>query len=80
MIAFLLGMVLAYMMHEKGHMYVAAAGHMGANALAVIRTEFGLFENFTDKSPLAWILSVVCLFIGLLILFLGCKKKDAKKV
>ena len=78
--AFLLGMVLAYMMHEKGHMYVAAVGHMGANALAVIRTEFGLFESFTDKSPLAWILSVVCLFIGLLILFLGGKKKDAKKV
>ena len=78
--AFLLGVVLAYMMHDKGHMYVAAAGHMGANALAVIRTEFGLFENFADGRPMAWIVSVLCLLLGILVLFLGREKKEQKTV
>ena len=77
--AFLLGLVLAYLMHEKGHMYVAAAGHMGANALAVIRTELGLFENLTDQSPLAWIISILCLFLGISLLFLGRRLKGEKR-
>lgn len=72
--AFLLGLVLACMMHEKGHMYVAVAGHMGANALAVIRTELGMFEKFADGSLVAWIVSVGCLLLGILILFLGRTK------
>lgn len=73
--AFLLGLVLAYLMYERGHVYVAVAGHIGANTLAVLRTELGILENFMDKSVLAWVVSVGCLLLGIGLLFLKNKIK-----
>lgn len=56
-------------------MYVAIAGHMAANLLAVLRTELGLFSNMTDKSISAWVISVLVLVVGIVVLYWHLQKE-----
>lgn len=76
--AFLLGLVLAILMEEAGHVYPAVVGHMAANTIAVLRTETNILSKTMDKSVSAWIVSVVLLGIGVL-LFIIYLKKSARK-
>lgn len=71
--ALLLGIVLAMFMQKTGHMYAAVAGHIVANAFAVLRTETGIFDWSLNNSPLAWLVSALSIMLGIFILFLYFK-------
>ncbi len=75
-----LGMVFAVFAEKTGKLYPAIIGHMLANGIAILRTETGFLEGTLDKSPVAWIVSVGCLVLGLIGLFLYvmCEPKKEK--
>lgn len=62
--ALMIGFALAIFMEWTDGLYGALCGHMVANFLAVIRTEFNLLSFTIDGSIAAWILSVLAFFIG----------------
>ena len=77
--AFLLGIALAIFVERTGHVYPAVVAHMVANGIAVIRTETGFLNETVDKSPFAWIVSVMlCMagVIGLAVYGLRIKKDE----
>lgn len=72
--ALLVGLVLALLVECAGQVYVAAAGHIAANAVAVVRTETGFLSGTVDGSALAWGVSAALLVLGLALLFLYCRR------
>lgn len=79
--AFVMGIFLAVLVELCGHMYVAVAGHMMANAIAVIRTETGFLSFTADSSVRAWSISFVLfgLFVLLMALFLYRERKHTNE-
>lgn len=74
--AFLLGLVLAAFMYKSGHVYAAMIGHITANAFAVIRTETGILKWTVDGSVMAWVVSVMCLGVGVVIFYYYAKHTE----
>ena len=76
--AFLLGAVFALFVEKTGQLYMAVIAHVVANAIAVIRTETGFLKGTVDGSASAWLISVgiSLLGIGLLVVFMGSRKRD----
>lgn len=70
--ALIIGFALAIFMEWTDGLYGALCGHMVANFLAVIRTEFNLLSFTIDGSIAAWIISVLAFFIGVVLTALIC--------
>lgn len=70
--ALVIGFALAIFMEWTDGLYGALCGHMVANFLAVIRTEFNLLSFTIDGSIAAWIISVIAFFIGVVLTALIC--------
>ena len=70
--ALIIGFALAIFMEWTDGLYGALCGHMVANFLAVIRTEFNLLSFTIDGSIAAWIISVIAFFIGVVLTALIC--------
>lgn len=67
--ALLVGIVLALLVEQAGHMYPAVVGHIAANAVAVVRTETGFLQRTVDGSVFAWGFSVICLAAGIMLIW-----------
>lgn len=70
--ALIIGFALAIFMEWTDGLYGALCGHMVANFLAVIRTEFNLLSFTIDGSIAAWIISVIAFFIGVVLTAIIC--------
>ena len=70
--ALIIGFALAIFMEWTDGLYGALCGHMVANFLAVIRTEFNLLSFTIDGSIAALIISVIAFFIGVVLTALIC--------
>lgn len=65
--ALIVGLALAVLVQHTGKLYVAVAGHITANAIAVLRTELGMLGRTVDGSVFAWVISIVILAIAVLL-------------
>jgi membrane protease YdiL (CAAX protease family) len=73
--AFLLGIIFALFVEKSGRLYPAVIAHIAANFLAVIRTETGFLEGTVDGSAAAWLISIGCLCVGI-VMFLCYYRKE----
>lgn len=71
--AFLLGIILALLVERAGHIYLAIAGHICANTIAVLRTELHFLDWSTDDSALAYVSSILALLLGVALLAVYCR-------
>ena len=75
--AFIFGMVLVIYMERTGNVYGAIAGHITANAIAVIRTETGWLSGTVDGSIGAWMLSGSIFLLGGILLVVYVRRKES---
>lgn len=66
--AFLLGMMFSWFVEEAGHFYGAVAAHMGANLMAVLRADTGLFQWMTRSEGAFLGATGACLVLTLVLL------------
>ncbi|MCI8299932.1 MAG: CPBP family intramembrane metalloprotease [Lachnospiraceae bacterium] len=64
----LLGVLFAWFMEEAGHFYGAFLAHMGANLMAVLRTETSLFSWMKPQSTAFYAATAACFAAGVLFL------------
>lgn len=74
--ALVIGFLFGFLLEKTGHLYTTIAAHMALNILAVLRNELGWLQFTTDRSPAAWIISILLACAGALLAVLWWKKND----
>lgn len=57
--AFLMGLLLVYLLEQTHNLYGAVLGHMGANLVTVLRTETGFLDWMSKNAAVYWTATVV---------------------